>query len=113
MQYHSRQISDEGLEDIIHRLSGYSAVSFYDHGSIPCDHFTPEFEALADALAMFPMRFYRIQASENPSALDWVKVCYVPTVLLFKDGEIIKRWEGPYTREALENRVREELRRRA
>jgi thioredoxin-like negative regulator of GroEL len=112
MTYHSYEINDERLHELIERRSGDALVSFFAWSSIPCDHFRPEFEALADELAVLPMRFYRIDAGENPSICQAVGIEAVPTVVFYSKGDEIKRWEGPYSREALGNRVREEIRRR-
>ena len=43
--------------------------------------------------------------TENPTITDELGVQAVPTLLVFRDGEEIARYEGPYSREALNERL--------
>ncbi len=106
------ELNDLGLEELIINLRGYAAVAFLAFDSVPCDHFRPELEKTAEALVEW-IRFWRLDAVENPTVADHLDVKAVPTVLLFKDGDEVGRWEGPYTSEALEKRMRAEIRRTA
>lgn len=106
------ELNDLGLESLIINLQGYAAVAFLAHDSVPCDHFRPELEKTAEALVEW-IRFWRLDAVENPTVTDHLGVEAVPMVLLFKDGDEIARWEGPYAAEAPEKRMREEIRRTA
>jgi len=51
------------------------------------------------------IEFYRIDVTENPTVTDELGVQAVPTLLVFRDGEEIARYEGPYSREALNERL--------
>ena len=99
-----RDLNDTGLEERVLESEGLVAVAFLDWGSIPCEHFKPELEAVSDGLHG-KAEFYRIDVSENPSITEELGVQAVPTLLVFREGEEIARYEGPYSREALTDRL--------
>lgn len=99
-----RMLNDHGFSDEVLESSGYVGVAFLDRFSIPCDHFRPELEALADRLEE-KVKFFQVDASESPSLVEYVQVEAVPTLIFYRDGEELARYEGPYSREALQERI--------
>ncbi len=99
-----RDLNDQGLEQRVLETDGLVAVAFLDYCSIPCDHFRPELDATAEKLDS-KVAFYKIDVTENPSITEMLGVKAVPTLLVFRDGEEIARYEGPYSREALGERI--------
>ncbi len=99
-----RALNDHGFSESVLEAAGYVGVAFLDYFSIPCDHFRPELEALADRFSE-KVRFFQVDASESPSLAEYVHVEAVPTLVLYRDGEEISRYEGPYSREALQERI--------
>ncbi len=97
-------ITDKGLEDRIMETDGLLAVAFLDYESIPCDHFRSELDAAANKLDG-KVKFCQIDISENPSITEELLIEMVPTLLLFRDGGEIARFEGPYSREMLCERI--------
>jgi thioredoxin-like negative regulator of GroEL len=102
------QLTDRGLEELILRGAGVSVVAFvYPDGmSIPCKHFRFELESFAGHTRL-PV--YSVSALENPAAADSLKIEAVPTTLLLRDGQIVGKWEGPYSALALGERIAEAL----
>jgi thioredoxin 1 len=99
-----KELNDHGLEERVLECDGIVAVAFLDFSSIPCDHFRPELEAVSETMAG-KIEFYKIDVTENPSITEELGVQAVPTLLVFRDGEEIARYEGPYSREALSERI--------
>jgi thioredoxin 1 len=99
-----KNVNDEALADRLDR-KGLFAVAFVEYDSIPCKHFLPELDAVAEILE-WKMEFCRIYATENPAITLDLGVECVPTLLVFRDGKEIARYEGPYTRQAMEERLR-------
>ena len=99
-----KDLNDQGLEERVLESEGLVAVAFLDCSSIPCDHFRPELDAVSDTLDG-KIEVYKIDVSENPSITDELGVQAVPTLLVFRDGEEVARYEGPYSREALNERL--------
>ncbi len=100
------QVNDQGLEQQVLEARGLVVIGFFEYRSIPCRHFGPEFEAAAEALED-KIGFYRIDAVENPTITEELGVEAVPTLLVFRDGEEVARYEGPYSREAIQSRLNE------
>ena len=99
-----KELNDQGLEERVLESDGLVAVAFLDYGSIPCDHFRPELDAVSETLEG-KIEFCKLDVSENPSITDELGVQAVPTLLVFRDGEEIARYEGPYSREAMNERL--------
>lgn len=99
-----KRISDQDLEDLLIKERGAFAVAFMSYTSIACDHFKPELAALPEAM-LGRMAFYTIDADENPTITDELGVEAVPTLVVYKDYEEVVRYEGPYSKEALKERL--------
>ena len=104
----SHLLNDMLLESLLMNCDGFAVIAFVSSNSIPSDHFRPEFEALSESMRK-KAKFARIDCEENPSIVDFLKVQATPTTILYKGGEEVARWEGPYSRLALEERLRKEM----
>ncbi len=98
-----RRITDEGLDTLIQE-DGWFAVAFMSRFAIPCDHFLPELAAMPDMME-HRIGFHLIDIDENPTITDTLGITAVPTSLVFLDGKEMARYEGPYSREALKERL--------
>ena len=98
------QLNDLGLEERILESDRCVAVAFLHYSSAPCDHFRPELAAVAKILSD-KVEFCRIDVTENPTITEELGVQAVPTLLIFREGEEIARYEGPYSKEALFERI--------
>jgi thioredoxin 1 len=96
-------VSDEGLEKLLQE-SPLFAIAFVSRVSIPCDHFLPEYSAMPEILGN-RLAFFKIDHDENPSISDELGITAVPTLLVFKAGLVLARYEGPYSRETLKERL--------
>lgn len=103
-----KRINDRGFEDLMVREKGCFAVAFMAVGSIPCDHFLPELAAMPE-LMKHRMKFYHLDVDENPTIVDELGVTATPTLLIFKGENELKRYEGPYSKEALKDRLEQVL----
>lgn len=101
-----KQVSDEGLWRFVFEGKGYSLVLFFDYASVPCDAFRPDWNALSE---MIDLPFYEIQACENPGITRELGVHCMPTTALFLNGSIVRVFEGPWKKEILAQRLKEEL----
>lgn len=99
-----KRITDRDFEDLVVAEKGYFAVAFMAVTSIPCDHFKAELEGLAE---MFDGRlsFYRLDVDENPTITDDLGISAVPSLIIYRKEKEIVRYEGPYSREALKERL--------
>lgn len=101
-----KRLSDEGLWKYVFEGHGYSVVLFFDYGSIPCDTFKPDWKAISE---MIDLPFYEIEVAENPSITTQLGIHCTPTTVLFLEGKVIRVFEGPWKKEILVPRIKDEL----
>lgn len=99
-----RHLNDTDVEALFEKEKDLFAVVLTSYESIPCQHFEPELRAIAEIMDG-RLRFYRVNATENPAAAEYLGVDAVPTVIIFRDREEIAKYEGPYSKEALQERL--------
>lgn len=97
-------VTDEGLEKHVLLGKGYALVLFFDYCSVPCDMFRKEWDTLPELLT--GIELYEIEVAENPGISKEIGVLAIPTTILFLDGSVVSSYEGPYSREALVERVK-------
>jgi thioredoxin 1 len=103
-----RDANDYILEERLLESKNFVVVAFFLAESIPCRHFRPEFDALAD---MIPgnVEFWRVDVSENPEITDLLGIGAAPTTVLYRDSDEVRRFEGPYERVALRDRLKDAM----
>ena len=95
-----RRVNDMKLEEFLTEHEGWLFCLWFSYGSIPCEHFRPEFEALRAACSD-AILFVDIDVDEHPEYTAHRNVTAVPTMVCYLGGEERKRFEGPYSRERL------------
>ncbi len=99
-----KAVNDLELEERVLKSEKPTAIAFLSYYSIPCDHYKPELDNVAESLK-YKMEFYQIDTDENPTITDKLGVESIPTLLIFRDSSEIARYEGAYSREALLERI--------
>lgn len=99
-----RLVGDEDLERLALGDKGVVAILFFDYTSQPCRLFRAEWNATAGNFPQVP--FFEINVTENPGIAGELGICAVPTMLVMRNGTELRRFEGPYSREALSERVK-------
>ena len=74
----------------------------------PCKMLAPNFQAAAKELEG-KARFVKLDADKNQKLVRKYKVMSLPTVLFFKDGELVDRKSGVMTKNAIIKRVKPHL----
>ncbi len=96
--------NDIDAEALIAERVGVTVVSFLRYDIIACDHFKPELQVFADKAANRVVVCW-LNAEEHPTLVEELNIKSVPMTLVFKNGDEIARFEGPYSREVLEERI--------
>ncbi len=100
----TQHVNDIDCERIIIERVGTTVIAFLGYESIPCDHFRPELAHLAGKLdARVPVLW--IDVGDHPSFTAELDIKTLPTTLIFRNGDEIARFEGPYSRETLLERI--------
>jgi thioredoxin 1 len=60
----------------------------------PCKRTTPVFEEMAEKYANKNIVFATLDADNNTTAAGEFKVMSLPTFIIFKNGQLTKKWAG-------------------
>ena len=74
------------------KLQGLTLVDFWATWCGPCRMVAPIIEELA--AEMKGVTFAKIDVDENPDVAMGLKIASIPTLMLFKDGQLVERLIG-------------------
>ena len=103
------EVSDENFEDQIEKIEGLHMIDFWAVWCGPCRMIAPIVEDLADEYDGKGLRVAKIDVDSNPSTTARFRVTSIPSVLFFKDGELIDRVVGAVPRASLEEKILQHL----
>jgi len=78
--------------DVTSLPTGNAVVKVYGKTCSPCKALAPEFEQVAEQVQ--DVEFYSVCLEDNLEWVKSVKVRSVPTLLFYKDGEIVQTVTG-------------------
>lgn len=79
-------------------------VDFWASWCMPCKMLTPVIEELAEEAEGYKVG--KVNVDEEPELVRQYNVMSIPTVLVFKGGQVVKQSVGVQPKEALEDMVR-------
>ncbi|MCH9627587.1 MAG: Thioredoxin [Chlamydiales bacterium] len=101
-----KPLSDDNFEDGISQ--GVVLVDFYADWCGPCRMLTPVVEELAQEMTG-KMTVAKVDTDQSVNVAAKFEVTSIPTLILFKDGQIVKRVVGLKDLDALRSMVNEVL----
>jgi thioredoxin 1 len=101
-----KELTDENFDDGI--AQGVVLVDFYADWCGPCRMLTPIVEALAKEMAG-QVSVVKIDTDQAVNVATQFEITSIPTLLLFKDGSLVKRVVGLKDLDALRQMVSEAL----
>ena len=84
------------------------AVDFWADWCMPCKIFAPIMESLADELDG-QAEFCKVNLDENNDLAQQYGITHIPTVLVFKEGELVDRSMGSLPKEKIAEMVRKHI----
>src|ERR1041385_4422680 len=97
-------INDSSFKTDIIDQRGLTVAKFTAEWCAPCHALAPVFDAVADAHAG-DAKFVSVDADASPEASVRYGVRGLPTILFFRDGELISRLVGAVPRAMIEKEV--------
>ncbi len=88
-----REINDDNFESDILQSSKPSIVDFWAEWCAPCRAISPIIKGLADTYGD-RINIVKINIEEAPSTPSKYGVRAIPTILAFKDGEVVEQLQG-------------------
>lgn len=100
-----RQINKKNFRAAVLRHDKPVVVDVWADWCGPCHALAPQFAAAADALEG-KARFVKLDADKNQKIVKQYKVRSLPTLLYFKDGELVDRSSGVTSKSSILRRVK-------
>lgn len=103
------EATDANFEQEIEQGAGLQMIDFWAAWCGPCRMIAPIVEDLADEYDTKGLRVAKVDVDSNPSTATRFNVTSIPSILFFKDGELIDRVVGAVPRASLEEKILQHL----
>lgn len=94
------KITDTSFEQDVLKSSGLTLVDFWAEWCGPCRALGPKLEEISDEHSD-KVTVAKINIDDNPEAPAKYQVRGIPTMILFKNGEVVEQLVGNYSKEAI------------
>ena len=88
---------------------GLQMIDFWATWCGPCKMVAPIVEELAGEYADKGLRVGKLNVDSNPSVTTRFRVTSIPSILFFKDGELVDKVIGAVPRPHLEEKIQQHL----
>ena len=95
------KVSDADFESEVLKASGAVVVDFWAEWCGPCRMIAPALEEISGSLNG-KVKIVKLNVDENPQTASKYGVMSIPTLMLFKNGEMASRQVGAAPRQKLE-----------
>lgn len=102
------EVSDSTFESEVLRSEMPVVVDFWAEWCRPCKEIAPHLEAIAQEMDG-KVKIAKMDIEENPNTPARYGIRGIPTLLLFKGGELVDRKVGADKRQGIENWIRAHL----
>ena len=103
------EVTDGNFVSEIEQGDGLQMVDFWAEWCGPCRMVAPIVEELADEYQDKGLRVGKLDVDSNPSTTARFRVTSIPSILFFKDGEMVERVVGAVPRPHLEEKIKAHL----
>jgi len=94
------EVTDQEFESQVIGAQGPVLVDFWAEWCVPCHLVSPVLEEIAREKAG-AITAYKLNVDDNPMAAQRYGVMSIPTIMLFKGGEVMARVVGVRPKEAI------------
>ena len=110
MENHSKpiEVTDLDFADKVENSKGLSVVDLWAVWCGPCKMIAPVVEELASEYAG-KVSFFKLDVDNNPGTAQKYRVRSIPTLLFFKDGEVVETVIGALPKDKLEEVIGKHL----
>ena len=98
-------ISDSNFEEEVLKAKGVVVVDFFATWCAPCKMLAPVLEEISEEVK--EAKIVKIDVGENPLAANMYHVSSIPTIKIFKDGELKDSKVGFQPKEFLKEAIEE------
>lgn len=95
------KVSDADFENEVLKASGPVVVDFWAEWCGPCRMIAPALDEISGSLGD-KVKIVKLNVDENPNTASKYGVMSIPTLMIFKDGELASRQVGAAPKQKLE-----------
>ena len=103
------EVTDANFVDEIEGGEGLQMIDFWATWCGPCKMVAPIVSELAEEYQDQGLRVGKLNVDSNPSTTTRFRVTSIPSILFFKDGELVDRVVGAVPRPQLEERIQKHI----
>lgn len=100
--------TDANFESDILKGTGLSLIDFWAEWCGPCRLLGPTVESLADEL-VGKLKVYKMNVDENPGTPSKFHIRGIPTILFFKNGQMVDQLVGNHPRDVINQTIQRHL----
>jgi len=105
---HEITLTDKTFDQTVKSGSEPILVDFWADWCMPCRMVAPVLSGIAKDYSG-KLRVGKLNVDENPMTAGRFGISGIPTMLLFKDGQIVEQWVGAMPRQTLEEALKPHL----
>jgi thioredoxin 1 len=94
-----KKINNTEFENEVLNGKGIALVDLFADWCMPCQMIAPIIEEISNEKA--EVNFFKVNVDETPEVAIKYGVSSIPTLLIFKDGELINKAVGAYPKESI------------
>jgi thioredoxin 1 len=102
------EATDTNFKNEVLGSQGLSIVDFWAEWCGPCRMLGPTIEAIADEYAG-KVKVYKMNVDENPETPTQYHIRGIPTVILFKGGQVVDQLVGNQPRDVITQAIQRQL----
>jgi thioredoxin 1 len=95
------KVSDANFDAEVLKAAGPVVVDFWAEWCGPCKMIAPALEEIAGAMGE-KVKIVKLNVDENPATASKYGIMSIPTLMIFKNGELASRQVGAAPRQKLE-----------
>ncbi|NLK93662.1 MAG: thioredoxin [Clostridiales bacterium] len=100
-------VNDSDFNEKVKKSEGIVIIDFYADWCGPCKMQGPVLEELQEEIQQ--VKIYKLDVDKNSITADEFKIQNIPTILVFKNGEMVDKKIGFQPKEVLSNYIKEIL----
>ena len=102
------ELNDETFEEEVEKVDGLVFVDFWAPWCAPCRFVAPTVEKLAQRYNC-TVKFVKVNVDESPATAEQYQIGSIPTLALFRDGEVVAGVAGAAPEEYLAEMIEKQL----